>query len=171
MGLLWGQVVHKHNWGELTHLRFVGWTTKYINYRHVSDWENAELLPGSRWSTQLTESLRAMFFSQRPHWSSRSSEISNGLWWWHYPWRIRHGMPYMVCHLPSIKTPVLLAYIPYDWILWVIDDCRNSICEFVNRRISWDYANDSTMWSICPETVQKLQYFFLPKQAVRRPET
>ena len=26
----WGQVVHKNNWGELTHLRFVGWTTKYI---------------------------------------------------------------------------------------------------------------------------------------------
>ena len=24
----WGQFVHFNNWGELTHLRFVGWTTK-----------------------------------------------------------------------------------------------------------------------------------------------
>ena len=42
------------------------------------------------------------------------------------PWRIRmyvsyiYIYTYMVCHLPSTKKKnVLLAYIPYDWILWV----------------------------------------------------
>ena len=41
---------------------------------------------------------------------------------WHDPWRIRMYAKQMVCHWPSTKTPVLLAYIYiyHTWILWVM---------------------------------------------------
>ena len=74
-----------------------------------------------------------------PSWRcSFSAEITLGEWvkpcvspWWRnsqlgykpqktmgITHRIRMYGILMVCHLPSILTPVMLAYIPYDWILW-----------------------------------------------------
>ena len=40
-------------------------------------------------------------------------------WMISYPWRILTVLLYMVCHGSHQYTPVMLAYIPAPWILWV----------------------------------------------------